>query len=188
VRRGEVRLVTLTGPPGIGKTRLGLQVAVDLQDAFADGARFVPLTSVRDSSLVLHAIARVIGVQELGGQSILDLLVNMLQGKHVLLLLDNFEHVAAQTSPQQAARLLGASAAQCEAIGYQFDMVDQAAYDQHVAAVRAQLDPATFEAAWAAGQALSLEQAIAEAEAVATAAQAASEPRPQPLMPSTRPA
>jgi DNA-binding CsgD family transcriptional regulator len=88
--------------------------------------------------------------------------------------------VAAHELLQQAVRLLGAAAALRETIGYQFDTVDQAAYDQQVAAVRAQLDPAIFDASWAAGQALSVEQAITEAEAVATAAQAVPDPQPPP--------
>jgi DNA-binding CsgD family transcriptional regulator len=85
--------------------------------------------------------------------------------------------VAAQRQPQAAARLLGATAALRGNIGYQFDSVDQNAYDDHLAVVRAQLDPVTFEAAWAAGQGMGLEEAIAEAEAVAQAAQAAPEPQ-----------
>jgi transcriptional regulator with XRE-family HTH domain len=95
VHRAEVRLLTLTGAPGIGKTRLGLQVAANLQDAFADGARFVPLAPIRDVSLVLPAIARVFDIQEIGGQPLFDLLLNALQDKQLLIVLDNMEQVAA---------------------------------------------------------------------------------------------
>jgi transcriptional regulator with XRE-family HTH domain len=75
VRRADIRLLTLLGPPGIGKTRLGLQVAADLQNAFADGVRWVPLAPVRDVQLVLSAIAHVLDLHEIGSQPLLDLLV-----------------------------------------------------------------------------------------------------------------
>jgi transcriptional regulator with XRE-family HTH domain len=95
VRRADVRLLTLLGSPGIGKTRLGLQVVADLRDSFTDGVRFVPLAPVRDAGLVLPAIARVLEVQESDGQPLSDLLVNALRDKQMLILLDNFEHVVA---------------------------------------------------------------------------------------------
>jgi transcriptional regulator with XRE-family HTH domain len=95
VRRADIRLLTLAGPPGIGKTRLGLQVAADLRDSFAHGVQFVPLAPVRDARLVTSAIARALDIQEIGSQPLIDLLLNALQDKQMLLLLDNFEHVAA---------------------------------------------------------------------------------------------
>jgi predicted ATPase/DNA-binding CsgD family transcriptional regulator/transcriptional regulator with XRE-family HTH domain len=95
VRRTDVRLVTLLGPPGIGKTRLGIQVAADLQEAFATGVRFVPLTSLREPSLVIPAMARLLDVREIGGQPLIDTLVHALQGQQRLIVLDNFEHLAA---------------------------------------------------------------------------------------------
>ena len=61
------RLLTLTGPGGVGKTRLALAVAADLQDDFADGAAFVPLASLSDPAFVVSAIAKVLGVMEAGG-------------------------------------------------------------------------------------------------------------------------
>jgi DNA-binding CsgD family transcriptional regulator/tetratricopeptide (TPR) repeat protein len=72
---------------------------------------------------------------------------------------------AAQGQADRAARLFGAHASLCEAIGFVFPPIDQAAYDRTVAGVRAQLGAAAFEAAWDAGQALRLEQAVAEAKA-----------------------
>jgi DNA-binding CsgD family transcriptional regulator len=78
-----------------------------------------------------------------------------------------------QERPQPAARLLGAATARWEAASYQLDRVDQTAYGHNLATVRAQIDPATFDAAWADGQALPLEQAIAEAQDIADAAQSA---------------
>jgi predicted ATPase/transcriptional regulator with XRE-family HTH domain/Tfp pilus assembly protein PilF len=98
--RDDVRLVTLTGAPGIGKTRLAIAVAGTAAAAFPDGTVFVPLASLRDPALVLSTIARAIGVAESGGLPLLERLVAMLQGRQVLLLLDNFEHLP------QAAPLL----------------------------------------------------------------------------------
>jgi len=88
--RGDVRLVTLTGPGGIGKTRLGLQVASDVMVSFADGVYHVPLASLSDAALVLPAISRALDVRESGGAASLQA---WLVGKRVLLLLDNFEQV-----------------------------------------------------------------------------------------------
>lgn len=95
VRRTEVRLVTLTGTGGIGKTRLGLEIADCLFDVFADGVCFVPLAPISNPTLVVAAIAQALGIKEARGLSLLDLLKSFLQDKHSLLLLDNFEQVVA---------------------------------------------------------------------------------------------
>jgi predicted ATPase len=87
------RLLTLTGPPGMGKTRLSLQVAAEILDQFQDGAFFVDLAPIRDPGLVATTIAEVLGISESGGQPLLDTLRNALCHKHLLLLLDNFEQV-----------------------------------------------------------------------------------------------
>jgi predicted ATPase/class 3 adenylate cyclase len=88
-----VRLVTLTGPGGIGKSRLGLQVAQDLVRTFRDGVIFVDLAPLRDSDLVPTAIAAAIGLRETPGRSVCDVLVEYLAPRQILLLLDNFEHL-----------------------------------------------------------------------------------------------
>jgi predicted ATPase/class 3 adenylate cyclase/sugar phosphate isomerase/epimerase len=91
--RGDARLVTLTGPGGIGKTRLALQAAADLIDSFADGVFVVSLALVSDASLVAPAIAQTLGVREADGRTATESLVEFLRDRSLLLVLDNFEQV-----------------------------------------------------------------------------------------------
>jgi predicted ATPase/class 3 adenylate cyclase len=93
VCRENVRLVTLTGPGGTGKTRLAMQVGAELIDEFADGVYFVDLAPLTDSSLVLSTIAGALHVHEAGGRPLKDLLVDHLRDKRMLLIFDNFEHL-----------------------------------------------------------------------------------------------
>ena len=88
-----MRLLTLTGPGGTGKTRLGLQVAAELSDRFADGVFFVNLAPISDPELVVPAIAETLGIREGAGRSLLERLKEELRQKQMLLLLDNFEQV-----------------------------------------------------------------------------------------------
>jgi predicted ATPase len=90
----DVRLLTLTGPGGTGKTRLALEVAEQLVDHFADGVYFVDLSAIVDPELVVFAVAQGIGVSEIVGQPLADSLQQYLRDKQALLVLDNFEQVA----------------------------------------------------------------------------------------------
>jgi predicted ATPase len=89
----EVRLLTLTGPPGTGKTRLAVALGLELIDVFSNGVFFVGLAPLVDPALVAPTIAQVLGVTERGGRPLLDLLCEDLAEKSLLLLVDNFEHL-----------------------------------------------------------------------------------------------
>lgn len=89
----EVRLLTLTGVAGSGKTRLALQVAADLLGAFADGIYFVALASISDPSLLPSTITHTLGLRENAAHSPLDSLKATLRDRQLLLVLDNFEHL-----------------------------------------------------------------------------------------------
>jgi predicted ATPase/class 3 adenylate cyclase len=93
LREPHVRLVTLTGSGGTGKTRLSLQVAAELLDEYEHGVWFVELASLADPDLVLPAIAGVLNVRNTAGQPVGDAVKEHLRGLQLLLVLDNFEQV-----------------------------------------------------------------------------------------------
>ena len=100
------RLLTLTGPGGSGKTRLGLQLAAAVASEFPDGVYFVALAPVGHPDLVLSSIAQGVGLGDVGNRPLLDRLCRHLESTRVLLLLDNFEHLTV-SAPVLAALLQG---------------------------------------------------------------------------------
>src|SRR6266446_6495321 len=108
--RQDVRLVTVTGPGGIGKTRLAVEVASGLMERFPGGIHFVPLSPLSDPGLIASVIVQTLGVREAGGQSPLEILKKNLQDSlraPMLFLLDNFEHLI-QAAPTVAELLAAA--------------------------------------------------------------------------------
>lgn len=106
LKQPKTRAVTLLGPGGAGKSRLGLRVADEMLHSLDDGAFFVSLATVRDVDLVLPAIASALSLKEEPGSPLQETLVNYLQDKQLLLLLDNFEQV--QGAARQLAGILSA--------------------------------------------------------------------------------
>jgi non-specific serine/threonine protein kinase len=90
----DTRLLTLTGPAGVGKTRLALEVVSLAEGEFAHGACYVSLAPIREPSLVPNAIAAELGIRERPGQPVAEVLLAALRARHLLLVLDNLEQVA----------------------------------------------------------------------------------------------
>jgi predicted ATPase/class 3 adenylate cyclase len=107
--RDDLRLLTLTGPGGTGKTRLALQAGADLvdNDTYPDGVWFINLAPISDPGLVLATIAQSLGVREAGAEPLFTTLATYLQNKQLLLILDNFEQVA--VAAPDIARLMSTS-------------------------------------------------------------------------------
>jgi predicted ATPase/DNA-binding XRE family transcriptional regulator len=91
--RPEVRLITLTGTGGVGKSRLAIQLAQDAGEIFLDGVAFVALAPLNNAALVVPTVARSLGVREAEGQTSREALRDYLRNKRLLMVLDNFEHL-----------------------------------------------------------------------------------------------
>jgi predicted ATPase len=149
--RGDVRLLTLTGPGGTGKTRLALQAAADVAEEFPDGIWWVPLAPLRDPDLVPSAVAQALEVKEQPGQKLAETLADRLSGKRPLLLLDNVEQLLPEATDTIAAlrdiegpRLLVTSRERLQLAGEQLypvpSLAEMDAVDLFTARAR-QLDP-----------------------------------------------
>lgn len=101
---GGVRLLSLTGPAGVGKTRLALEAGAQLVDRYADGITLVDLAPVREPGLVLPALAQALGLTDAGTRPLFERLLQYLQEQALLLILDNFEQVLPAAA--EIARLL----------------------------------------------------------------------------------
>jgi predicted ATPase/DNA-binding XRE family transcriptional regulator len=93
LRKGEVRLLTLMGPPGVGKSRLAIHVAERLRSAFPDGVWFVPLAAEEDPQQVLFLVARALSITDDGHGTPLEWIIASLRNRRALLVLDNFEQI-----------------------------------------------------------------------------------------------
>jgi predicted ATPase/transcriptional regulator with XRE-family HTH domain len=102
VLRVGTRLLTLTGPGGVGKTRLALQIAAEMRPQFADGVAFVSLAPLTNPGLVLPTIAQALGIRDTGSEPLGQKMARALRQRHLLLVLDNCEHVLDGVSPSAA--------------------------------------------------------------------------------------
>jgi predicted ATPase len=102
-----VRLITLTGPGGVGKSRLAIEMGWETRERFEDGVAFISLGNLQDEEVVFQMIAKTFGLHEVEGVNTLETLSNYLENKHLLLILDNFEGVV-YAAPMLAELLMAA--------------------------------------------------------------------------------
>jgi predicted ATPase/DNA-binding NarL/FixJ family response regulator len=108
--RTDVRLLTLTGPPGVGKTRVALELATQVADEFEDGVCFIDLAPISDTRLVIVAVARGLGLRDVDRRVVMEVIEDVLRDRSLLLILDNFEQVL------DAADVVGHLLAACPAL------------------------------------------------------------------------
>ena len=112
MRLAETRLLTLVGPGGIGKTRLAVKAAEAAASIHADGLAFADLSVLRDATLVVQTVAAALGLEEQSGQTLRNALVEWLRVRHLLLVLDNCEHLIQECAElvEQLLQAVGLSA------------------------------------------------------------------------------
>lgn len=145
--RDDVRLVTLLGPPGVGKTRLAIELGHALAGEFGDGACYVPLAEVQHPAEVAPAIATMLGVHVPSRESVSQALIHWLQPAELLLILDNFEHVLEAASQVNDLLMTAPNLTVLMTSRAALDLAAEHRYEVRPLAVPAQDDDATVQAA-----------------------------------------
>ncbi|MER6664636.1 LuxR C-terminal-related transcriptional regulator [Amycolatopsis japonica] len=154
VRRllGKARLVTLSGPGGVGKTRLAWRVVRDVARAFPDGVVFVELAEVRDGALAANLVADRLGLHDRSGLAPMRQVLDHLRNRALLLVLDNCEHLIVACAEFVAARW--------ERVGLAPEFAASLPHAKHTAAARAAIGDTRFDRAYDAGRAMPADEAV----------------------------